>query len=187
MAETGYDRRELMEVFVPNSNRLLAAFVLTKELPKLARGIGDVLSNYALVEVLRNGEYTDCEASDFKEVTDGFKAQFGDVLDSSKEEIQEEFNRRMKSMNLDKATVSIGKPIQLGRFFSKQDAYGAGMIVPVSMGSKTTKMGASIVLVRAKKRLLFVYLYAEYKTEETVKQLRETSEEWTDAILNANK
>ena len=188
MVEVGYDNREFMEIFVPTSNRLLAAFVLTNELPRLFSAGDDlVMSKYATVQVPRRFEYMDCEESDFKEVTDGAKAELGDIINSSTKEAEEEFNRRMESLDLEEATVSLGQPIQLGCIFAKPDAYGFGMILPVSMGGKTTNIGAGVALVRAKKRLLFAYLYAEYKNEETVKWLRKTTEEWADAILEANK
>jgi hypothetical protein len=188
MREVGYDNREFMEVFVPTNNRLIAAFVMTKDLPKLTKGSDDLMmSKYAMVQVPRRGEYMDYRASDFKEMTDGAKKEFGDVMNSSMKEAEDEFNRRMKSLDLAEATVSLGKPIQLGCLFSKQDAYSFGMIMPLSMGGENMKMGMGGALMRVKQRLLFVYLYAEYKDEETVKWLRRATEDWADAILKANK
>ena len=83
--------------------------------------------------------------------------------------------------------MSLGQPIQLGCIISKQDAYGFIAIAPLSTNGTTTNMAGSTTLVRVKKRLIFVYLYSEYKNEETLKWLRETTEVWVDAILNANK
>jgi hypothetical protein len=186
--EAGIDNRKLMEVFVAPNNRLLCAFVLANDLPRLSKGGDDfVISKYAMAQVPRRGENMDCEASDFKKVTDGAKATFGDVVTSSVKEAEEEFNRRMKSLNLDEAKVSIGQPTLLGCLFSKPDMYGFGMITAVSMGGHTTKLGGGAALIRVKKRLLFLYLYAEYKNEDTIKWLRKTTEEWSDAVLKSNK
>ncbi len=187
MSEVGYDNREFMEVFVAPTNRLIAGFVLTSALPTLRQGTDITLSKYAMVQVPRRGEYMDCKESDFKEVTAGFKEQFGDAMNSSIKEAEAEFNRRMKSLDLKEATVSMGAPIQLGCLFSEPDAYGFGMVMPVEMGGHTTKTGMGGALVRVKQRLLFVYLYSEYKDEETVKWLRKATEDWADAILKANK
>ncbi|MGA2457035.1 MAG: hypothetical protein ABSF85_05675 [Terriglobales bacterium] len=187
MVEVGDAKRELLEVLVPTSSRLLSAFLLTNDLLRLPNVDVKGMSKYALVEVSRRSEYLDCEPSNFKEEIGSVKAQFGDSFNYWEKEGEKEFNHRIKSLGLDKATLSLGKPIQLGRFFSKQDAYGVGVIMPVSTGSKTVKMGAGIALVRVKKRLLVVLLYSEYKNEQTVKWLRDTSEEWADAILNVNK
>ncbi len=188
MSEAGHDNREFMEIVVAPNNRLIAAFLLTKDLPKLTKGLdGLMISKYAMVQVSRRGEYMDCKSSDFKEVTDSIKAQFGEVIGSSTKKAEYEFNRRMKSLDLDAATVSFGKPIQLGCLFSKQDAYGFGMLTPLSMGGENMKMGMGATLMRVKSRLLFVYLYAEYKDKETVRWLRKTTEDWSDAIMEANK
>jgi uncharacterized protein (TIGR02145 family) len=187
MVEVGYDNREFMEVFVPTDNRLLAAFVLTTDMPRLTKRSDELeMSRYAMVQVPRRGEYMDCGTSEFKEVTDGAKETFGDVVNSSMKDVEDEFNRRMKSLDLEEATVSLGKPIQLGCLFSKTDAYGFGMIVPVSMAGKTEKMSMGGALLRVKSRILFIYLYAEYRDEDTIKWLRKTTEEWADAILKAN-
>jgi hypothetical protein len=195
MTEIGYDNREFMEVAVPSQNRLIAAFVPTNDLAKLtSRSEDSALSRYAVVQVQRQLEYMDCEASDFKEVVDGMAEEFGSAMDATTaftdsciQEAEEEFNRRMKSLELEEATVNLGKPVSLGSFFSKQDAYGFGMVMPVSMGNVNVKMGMGGVLLRVRKRLLFVYLFSEYKDEDTVKWIRKTSEAWADAILKANK
>ena len=188
MTEVGYDHRAIIEIFVPANNRLIAGFVLTQDLPKITqKSDGLVMAQYALVEVPRRGEYMDCSASDFSKVTAGAREKFGDFISLSTKEVEEEFNRRLKSLDLNELKVGFGKTVQLGCLFSKQDAYGFGMITPVSIGGTTSKMGLGAAIVRAKQRLLFVYLYAEYKSEDTVRWLRKATEDWADAILKANK
>jgi hypothetical protein len=187
LVETGEDNRAVMEVFVPDQNRLLAAFVLPGDLPRLKSGGDDIFSKYSLVEVPRQGESMDLSAKDFKDLADSVGQQFSAVLDSSTKDVEEELNRRMKTLNLDDPKISFDKPVQLGSFFSKQDAYGLGMIMPVSSKGSTTTMVGGIILLRVKNRMLFAYLYATYKDQETVRWVRKTSEGWADAILAANK
>ena len=185
MVETGYDNREMMEVFVPAQNRLIAAFVLATDLPALTRGDENLkMAKYAMVQVPRGGEYTDCGVSEFKEVTDSLAVEFESLIDSVFEEVEDELGRRMKSLEID---LNIGKPTQLGTLFTKQNAYCFGMIIPVILDGETTHMAMGATLLRVKKRLLFIYLYADYKDEETVKWLSSNSEKWADAILAANK
>lgn len=186
--EAGDRLRNMMEVFVPASNRLISAFVLTDDLPRLSKG-GDSssLAEYALVEVNRQGEYADFGANNFNEVVQGAKKSLGDSSSEYTVKAEEEINRRMKSLNVANAQVSIGKPLQLGSFFSKPNAYCFGMIQSISMGGVNEKMVASATLLLVKKRILFMYLYAEYKNDDTIKRVRKISEEWSDAILTANK
>lgn len=187
MSEMGYDNRALMEIFVPVNNRLIAAFAPTKDLPGLTKRADDLtLTKYAMVEVPRRSEYADIGAADFRKVAAGVRKQFGETMHASTKEAQEEFRRRLDSLDLDEVTVDIGKPLQLGTFFSRPDAYGFGMIVPVSTGDRKVKMGMGVALIRVKRRLLFVYLYAAYKGKDTVLWLREKTEGWAAAILKAN-
>jgi hypothetical protein len=188
MNEIGDDNRALMDAFVAQSNRLIACFMLKGDLQKLKGGANDsILARYAMVQVPRRGEYLDCGSSDFKEVANSLKEEFGDILSSSMKETEDEFNKRMKSLDLEEATVSLGAPIQLGCLFSKQDAYCFGMIVPFTMGGNSIKMGMGAVFMRVKQRLLFVYLYSEYKDDDSIAWIRVTIEDWADAIIKANK
>jgi hypothetical protein len=187
LVEVGDEGRGVMEVAVPDSNRLIAAFLLTQDLPRLTKGSDNpVLTKYALVEVPRAGEYSDMEVSDFKEMTDSASQELGAAMNSSFSETEDEFNRRLKDLNVN-ATVSLGKPVQLGALFAKTDAFGFGLITQVTVGSTSTDMAMAAAIIRVKKRVLFAYLYAEYKNDDTVKFLRKASEDWADAILKANQ
>ena len=180
----GYENREIVELFIPESNRLICAFVLSSELSGLTDDDA-TMSKYSLVEVPRGGEYTNFKPSDFKEVVDASKEVF-DEINSIIAESEEEFNNRMKSLDVSNLKLKLGEPIMLGTFFSRQDAYGLGMIMSVEMDGDFWKMGALIILMRVKERLLFVYLYAEYENEDTLKWLREVGEKWSDEILKVN-
>lgn len=187
MVEVGDVNRKLFEVVVPDSNRLVAAFLLQKDVASLSTGGTESLSPYGLVEVPRSGESTDINASDFSSLADSVSKQLGTVLDSSFKESEGEFNRRMKAMNLDNVQISYGKPVMLGTFFVKTDAYAFGMMAPVTISGKSSNMVMGTVLLRAKSRVLFVYFYSTYQDEQTPNWVRKMSEQWTDAILAANQ
>lgn len=187
MAEVGSDDRVIMETFVPTQNRLLAAFTLSDDLPKLRTGGKNMLAKYALVEVPRRGEFADFTAENFKLVADGVGKQFGAVLNSSMKESEEQFNRRMKELKLDNAKIVLDKPVQLGCLFSKQDAYGVGLVMPVAKNGNTTRMVVGIIFLRARNRMFYAYVYAVYKDQETVKWMRKTTENWADAIEKSNE
>lgn len=128
----------------------------------------------------------DLEAEDFPQVAAGVKREFGGPASSSSfQAAEEELKRRLKSLNID-TEVSLGKPVQLGTLFSKQDAYGFGMISPVSVGTRVMTMGMGGAVVRVKKRMLFVYLFSQYQNEESIEWLRSTTEQWADAMLKQN-
>lgn len=186
--EVGYENRESMYIFVPQDNRLLGAFVLKSDLPYLFKGDNtSLMSRYALVEVPRGAENMDCEAGDFLEVCDGLKETLGNNISSVTQESEDAFNSRMKSLDLANMQIKLGQPTQLGCLFSKQDIFGLGLVMAYDLGGSTYKMGMTVILMRVKKRLLFVYLYAEYKNDETIMWLRRVGEKWSDEILMSNK
>jgi hypothetical protein len=183
--EVGYDNRKLLEVIVPQNNKLIGAFVLKSDFPNLFKGNNNLMTEYSLIEVPRAAENMDCETSDFNEVIDGVKESFGN-FSSVVQESEEVFNSRMKSLDLADMQIKLGQPTQLGCFFSKKDRVGFGMLMGYDMGGKTIKMGATIILMRVNKRLLFVYIYSEYKNDETITWLRNIGESWSAEILKAN-
>jgi hypothetical protein len=48
-------------------------------------------------------------------------------------------------------------------------------------------MVAGVTVLRVQNRLLYAYIYSAYKDEDSVQWVRKTSEQWADAILNANQ
>jgi hypothetical protein len=139
-----------------------------------------------MLEVPRGGESADFSASDFKAMTDGANKELGNSITSTSKEMEEEYNRKVKALNLD-AKASLDKPVSLGCLFSKQDAYGFGMLMSVTMHGTTTNMINASALVRVKNRLVFAYVYVIYRDQESLQWARKAVEDWADAILMANK
>jgi hypothetical protein len=187
LVEGGPDNRIIMENFVPENNRLVASFATPEDLAALRAGSKKTLTKYAMVEVPRKGEFAEFSAGDFKDLADGAAQQIGVAMDSAVSEGEETFNRRMKSLELDNLTVKLDKPVQLGTLFSRSDAIGFGMILPVTVAGTTTRMIAGVIFLRVKNRVLFAYLYGSYKDESSAQWIRKASEEWVDAILKANQ
>jgi hypothetical protein len=185
--EIGADYRVALESFVPETNRLLAGFLHPAEISGIRAGTTKQLSDYALVEIPRRAEFADVDAKLFKQISDGVAQQFGGNLDSTMKDQEEEVNRRLKAMTSTSGTISFDKPVQLGSLFSKQDACGFGMIMPISANGQSTKMAMSLLVMRVQNRVLFAYIYAAYKDEATIQWIRSTGQQWADAILKANR
>lgn len=186
LIEIGDDYRVVMDPVVPDTNRLLAAFVLPADAKIIRSGSTAQLEKYALVEVPRRAEFVDVTPDAFKEVTDSVAQQFGGSLDTSLKNQEDEFNRRLKDLNPNAAAVTFDKPVPLGVIFSKPDACAFGMIMLISSKGATVKMIASVGVLRAQDRILFVYIYRKYEGDDTVEWIRAISEQWADAILKAN-
>jgi hypothetical protein len=186
--EIGPDYRVLYETLVPDTNRLIAAYLLAGDVANLRTGTPKVLSHYALVETLRRAEFAEVDAASFKEISAALAKQYGTVQDSSLTDakaLQDELNHKLKAAGAPNE-VSIDKPVQLGVFFSKPDAYCFGMVTPGSSGGPSIKVVSGVTTLRVQNRLLYAYVYAAYTGDDSVQWVRKTSEQWADAILKAN-
>jgi len=135
----------------------------------------------------RLAEFVDIDSATFKTVADNVATQFGANLEADVKTAQDDLNHNLKELNSKSTTVAIDKPFPIGTLFSKPDAAAFGMIESVSKQGPETKMAVVIVVLRAQNRVLFLYIYSIYKDESTVQWLRNTSEQWADAVLAANK
>ena len=187
LSELGSDYRVLMESSVPDTNRLLAAFLSAEDSANIRSGTSKTFSRYALVENLRQAEFVDVDADAFKQVSDGMAQQFGAVLNASTKDKEEELNHKLKAMRGSDTTMTLDKPMQLGVFFSKPNACSFGIIQQISAVGSSVKMVAGITILRVQNRLLYAYIYSAYKDEDSVQWVRKTSEQWADAILKANQ
>lgn len=183
--EVGDDSRPKLELFCPDTNRLISGYVTPADLAKIVQSDPKLeMMRYALVEVPRGAEYMDCKPADFKEVLSGIDDAMGGQIDATFKDAQDAIDRRLKDLNLD--TIDIGKPSMLGTLFSMTDAKGFGMVTVVKAGGQSKKIACAFSVLRVKQRLLMVYLYSDYKDESSIKWLGETSERWMTAILAAN-
>ncbi|MCK6606177.1 MAG: hypothetical protein L6Q59_14875 [Ignavibacteriaceae bacterium] len=184
LVEVGYENRELLEVCVPTSNRLVCAFLTGSDMSKIEAGQEPDMKTYAFIEVLRSGEYYDCSQSDFSEVLSGFETESGIINATTFGEVQNEIDRRTAA--LDAEGIQIGYTKDLGAFYKKNNAFAFGFLMSVeTSGIKTVVVcGATIALV--KKRLIFIYLYKAYEGNESINWIGNTMEKWTDKILLSN-
>jgi len=181
------DNQRKFEPFIAPDSKLIASFVFIDELPKIESNNADIIQLLAngTVQVPLQGEFKEFSDNDFKRLIANSQ-QRTDSLGSYTQIAEEEINRRIKSINRDASSVNLGDSIELGSFFSVKDAFGLGLITPVSVGGKSMLIGKGAVMIRVKDRLLFLYLSTEYKNVATIDWLRYTTEEWANSILKAN-
>lgn len=189
LKEVGSDYRVIFEPYVPDTNRLIAAYMPDGDASKILAGVVIGGFRHAFVETMRRTEFAELDAASFKQISAAFDKQYGTVQGSSQADLkaqQDELNHKLKAVGAT-ADVAIDKPIQLGAFFSKPDAFCFGSIFPVSAGASSAKMISSVIALRVRNRLLYAYIYAPYAGDDSVRWVRDTSEEWADAILKANQ
>jgi hypothetical protein len=187
--EVGSDYRVLLEHLAPDTNRLIAGYVLAGDAANLRAGVATGASRYALVETLRRAEFAEVDAASFKQISATLSQQYGTGQDNPRTDVkplQDELNHKLKALGATNE-VALDKPVQLGAFFSKPDAYCFGMITPISGGGSSINMVSAVITLRVQNRLLYAYVNARYAGDDSVRWVRNTSEQWADAILKANQ
>ncbi|MCK9555773.1 hypothetical protein M0R36_08180 [bacterium] len=183
--EVGYDKREFLEIAVPPNNRLLSAFLTEEDLKKFGTEQLEYLSRYMMLQVARGAEYMSCGPEDFKIVIESMSEAMSQGMKDTIDEANAEISRRLKALNVDE--VKLDKPEMLGQIFSITDAAAFAMVMSVKEGARTTKMICGLCTIRVKSKLLFAYVYSEYKDEASVDWVCKTTENWAKALLNANQ
>jgi hypothetical protein len=140
---------------------------------------------YALVEVPRRAEYSDCTPQVFESLLTGMASSMAKAATEKVGEVQEEMNLRLKSLGT--KPVEFGHPEVLGSIFKKNDAAGFAMLMAVKQETDSVTMAAGFAALRVKQRLIFAYLYRKCDSPETVALISKDLESWTDTILARNQ
>ncbi|HNX05314.1 MAG TPA: hypothetical protein PKI32_07410, partial [Opitutales bacterium] len=130
-------------------------------------------------------ESTDLTPADFVDVVKETKRAMGESLDQIISEGNDILRDKLK--DLDVGEVSVSAPKNLGTVFDKPDNYGTILVCRVQGGGRDMTVAIGIGFIRVKNRLIFMYLYEEYKNEDSILRLKRSLEAWTDATLAANK
>jgi hypothetical protein len=140
---------------------------------------------YALVEVPRQAECTDCPPEAFDEILKGMEPAFGALGKAKFGALEDEVNIQLKTLGA--KALEIGQPEMLGGAFRKTDAAGYAMLTPYKAAERDVTMAGMIVVVRLRRRLVFGYFYRKYESPETVQKLRKEAEIGADSLLAANR
>ncbi|MGO9095193.1 MAG: hypothetical protein ACLQGV_08215 [Bryobacteraceae bacterium] len=180
-------RTTVFELLAPSTNRLLSAYVPSDTLARLNQGKQmQGLDLYAMVEVPRQMEYTDCTAKDFEQVLESAGPSLGKVdANGIIESAAEEINFRLKSLGA--KPVAVDHPEILGGLFKKADVAAFAMLMSLKSGDRSVTMAGGMAVLRIKQRLVFVYLFRRYESPETVNWLHKNLETWCDSILAKNR
>jgi len=180
--EVGNEKREYFREH--EGTRLLCAFVTSTDLQRLRKPAegGD---RYMLVRAGRKLEARDVSPADFERVIAALKPQLDTRINDVVKKTEDKLKSDYKELHR-REEVSISQPVSLGTFETK-DTYGFGVLVSASVSGRPNKKGViETVLIRLNKRFVYLYVYALYVDETTVKWARDTAENWARQILASN-
>lgn len=184
--EVGFTNRKNMEILVPNTNKLLCAYVLAKDLPYLLTGSNNenCLSKYSMIEVEKTLESKYVNSADFVTLVNYIKKNDIFKIDMIKG-AEKEINGRLEKLDL--SHLKLGQPTPLGCFFSKKDLFGQGFLMAYEENGVTKVTAKLSILIHVKTRYIMIIINSYYKGNETIKWLRIVGEKWGDKILKANQ
>jgi hypothetical protein len=109
-------RTTIFELLVPSTNRLLSAYIPAKTLAELSGGLpASGLDTYAMVEVVRRHEYSDCTPGAFDQVLKGAEPAMGKFDAEKVGQLEQEMNIHLKSIGT--KPIEMGHPEMLGAIF----------------------------------------------------------------------
>jgi hypothetical protein len=180
-------RPTFFKYLVPSENKLIAAFIEKSYLVKLGEEgqTGGPPASYAMVQVSRMADATLFDANEFRTVIRNIPAPYSTLLQSTPAAMHTDLLNRVHELTVH--PLSPGRVRPLGAFFSKTDAAGFGVIRHISGEGQHLIQAQGTLFLHVRGKVLFAYIYTEYKGPETATQLAKATEAWADAILAANK
>jgi len=183
--EVGINQHDLFNTFIPDFNKLLCVYTDTSDYTHLLNGENDnvKLNNYMFIEVSKKFINHDITTEDFndlkKEVVGLLKKDLSDIIESANEVLQERKD--------EVGDVNINEPKALGCIYDIKNAYGSLMSINAKTETTKAKLICSLNFIRIKKRLIYIYVYCNFDNINKINWIKDFSESWAKAILDANK
>jgi hypothetical protein len=167
-------------------NDQLAYYVSEADAPTARRGEIPPLTYNCLLKVNKQIKAKMVSAKDFatlkkataevnQQLTDKLKAEVGDQLEKISEDISGEFD-------IDFA-MQLSDVIPLDPHLDEANAFGYSMYIKYADASGDSVIAASMAMVNASGKVLFLYAYAP---EDELELTRKTSTAWVNAVLAAS-
>lgn len=187
------ETRELAEIMTPPENRLLAVFISDEDLRKITNGEKADFNRYMLLQVYRKTENTNVSPEQFQKISSQIKEQQNTLLVNAKEYIDNHFDGVTEKLSKESDVflqIKIGEQIPLGIFLDKQNALGfanlSKYMIEENGQQNTNVLTACSSVILIKDKLLFSYVYSNYKAQNDIIWAKSTSKEWVNSLLTAN-
>lgn len=177
-------------------NDLLAAFLPKETMDALRNQNSDIknLFNSADVQILKKAREKNLSASDFvgilKYLQSSGLGKF-DLKNPILKERIENVEKNITEQNKGNAALDISKTESLGEFRHTDNVFSQLVLMKMSFQTGNISKDAIVIggvsLIRVKQRLLYVYIYREFKSKDDIEQLKNLSNKWTSEIIAANQ
>lgn len=178
---------DFVRTFVPESNRLLLAYVSSKDLKLLTdRTKYGLIRRYAIVQIPKNGEHKNISKNDFIRFKEYIEKDYN-MLKINPKQLKAQTGQILKELEMPESEFLSESPIFLGKLFSKDNSFGYAQLNTYIIGESKIKLIGAAIFIRVKKKLIFAYLYFNYENINTLDELEETAENWATRIIDTNR
>ena len=174
-------------------NDMLALFLPQADCEKLRAGTFGPFNFYTKVSVRAAVRGESYSSARFADLVAYFRKNEGTLLDMNSPAVKatlRSLNQGLSNLNNKETYVDLPQLTRLGEFDTRPNVYSVMLLMKMTASSGdsvvTTPLLGSLTYLRVKDRMIYVYTYRKYTSEDDVKVLRDFTRQWVTQILAAN-
>jgi len=178
----------------PPQNELLLAYITTSDYVLMKTGQAAALEQYAKIAVVRQTKERTITREEFAAVADYIRTNSGKILDPKSPALQKVFQQFEQQISKELSTdfkTAATETTVLGTFNDKPNIYSSMIASTLKreLNGKVTFLPVlgTLNILHINDRMISVATYRGYKSQADVDELKSFTNDWTNAILAANK
>jgi hypothetical protein len=175
-------------------NDLLAVHLPRADCQKLRAGGFGPFNFSTKISIRKGNRERDYSPENFAGLVAEFRksgAQYLDVNSPLMKAAVERLGKGASEMNQEETQVNLSQPVNLGEFDTRANVYSAMLLLNLKTQSADGELSVpilgSITYLRVGQRLIYVYTYRKFESQNDVLILRDFAKRWIGQILLANR
>ena len=194
IASLSPEYRRLAEINTYKNNRLLAVYFSEEDVGRIMKDEDAKMGRYMLVQTMESAANKKISKSQFIDFAGGMKDDQYKLWDQYKSKIVPWLENTSDNISNEYDFIDyemkIGEPVPLGIYYDTPEAFSFALLTKYS-GSKggnafkSVVIGGSTVML-INKKMLFVYVYANFNSQDDIDWVRGISKSWIKSIQSVN-
>ena len=188
------ENKRIAELSTYKNNRLLAVYYSEGDVGRIMKNENAELSKYMLVQTMDSAVKRKTSKSQFRDLADGIKDDQYKLWNQYKHKVEPWMEKTSSNIadayNFINFEMKIGEPVPLGVFYDTPEAFSFAMLTKFSTSAEGENFesviigGSNIMLINNK--MLFVYVYANFHSQDDIDWVRSISKSWLESIQSSN-
>jgi hypothetical protein len=175
-------------------NDVLAVHLPRADCQKLRAGSFGPFNFYTKISIRKGNRERDYSAENFASLVAEFRksgAKYLDVNSPLMKAATDRLGKGTSELHQEETQVDFSQPVNLGEFDTRPNVYSAMLLLNVKTQSADSKLSVPILgalsYVRVGQRLLYIYTYRKFESQNDLAMLRDFTKRWIGQILAANR